>query len=332
MMAHAPVLNFQNTAAAEFVKTADPEMQRVLLLAENVAASRATVLICGESGTGKEMLARFIHAKSPRAAKRLVAVNCAAIPSELLESELFGYEKGAFTGAHQQKLGKFELATESTFLLDEISELPLLLQAKLLRVIQEGEVERLGGRAPQKVNVRIIATANRDLKALVKTGSFREDLYYRLNVIPLHVPPLRQRPRDVEMLARFFLQVSSHMNARTSRELSESAVIKLKQWSWPGNVRELENVIERAVLLSNQTLIEDNEIYIGDFKPTEISDRLGPGMTVFQVERELILQTLEHTKQNRTHAAKMLGISIRTLRNKLHEYGRTCDEEGKLHG
>lgn len=305
---------------ADFIKTADPEMKRILQLAENVASSRATVLICGESGTGKEMLARFIHSKSSRAQKRFVAVNCAAIPSELLESELFGYERGAFTGANQSKPGKFELANDSTFLLDEISELPLLLQAKLLRVIQEGEVERLGAKIPQKVNVRLIATTNRDLQAMVRAGQFREDLYYRLNVIPLQIPSLKKRPRDIELLSRFFLEVSSHMNGKRPKRLAEDAMMKLKQWGWPGNVRELENVIERSVLLAQNDEISADEIYINDFKPVEPELGFGPGMTVAEAERQLIIKTLEHTAQNRTQAARMLGISIRTLRNKLHEY------------
>jgi two-component system response regulator FlrC len=307
------------------IQTADPEMNRILLLARNVAPSKATVLICGESGTGKELLARYVHSKSPRATKRFVAVNCAAVPEGLLESELFGYEKGAFTGAGSSKPGKFELAHNSTFLLDEISEMPLLLQAKLLRVIQEGEIERLGAKQPQKVNVRLIATTNRNLVEMVKEGSFREDLYYRLNVIPLNVPPLRSRPRDVEMLSKFFLEVSSYMNGRVPKTLSEEAAQKLLSWNWPGNVRELENVIERSVLLSTQLQIQASEIFINDLvSATPLPDAtpaFKPGMTIGEVEKNLILQTLEHTKQNRTRAAELLGISIRTLRNKLNEYG-----------
>ncbi|MEK7355033.1 MAG: sigma-54 dependent transcriptional regulator [Bdellovibrionota bacterium] len=305
----------------EGFKTSDGEMKRIVAMAENVATSRATILIAGESGTGKEVLARLIHTRSPRSSKRLVAVNCAAIPGELLESELFGYEKGAFTGATQSKIGKFELANDGTFLLDEISELPILLQAKLLRVIQEGEVERLGGKAPVKVNVRLIATTNRDLAQMVKDGQFREDLYYRLNVVPLHVPPLRQRPKDIEMLAVFFAEVSGHMNGKGARALTQEAVLKLKQWNWPGNVRELENVIERSVLMSTSETLSADEILISGFKPMAPEWDLTPGMTVAEAERRLIMKTLEHTSQNRTQAARLLGISIRTLRNKLHEYG-----------
>ncbi len=314
----------------EEMKTLDPEMRKVLKLAENVASSKATVLICGESGTGKEVLARFIHGKSPRAHKRLVAINCAAIPGELLESELFGFERGAFTGANQAKPGKFELANDSTFLLDEISELPLLLQAKLLRVIQEGEVERLGAKNPAKINVRLIATSNRDLSQMVRSGQFREDLFYRLNVIPLRVPPLRFRPLDVEMLSKFFVEVSSHINGKVVRPLSAEALSKLKNWKWPGNIRELENVIERSILTACGDIIEVQDISISGFESVEsqLPGQIDAGMTISEAEKRLIIKTLEHTQQNRTHAARMLGISIRTLRNKLHEYNGTGSAAG----
>jgi two-component system response regulator FlrC len=310
-----------NMSGNEILKTADPEMKRLVLMAENIAPSRATVLITGESGTGKEVLAKLIHEKSPRSTKRLVAVNCAAIPGDLLESELFGFEKGAFTGANQSKPGKFEIANESTFLLDEISELPLLLQAKLLRVVQEGEVERLGAKAPVRVNVRLIATSNRDLPQMIKEGKFREDLYYRLNVVPLHVAPLRRRPRDIELLARFFTEVSSHINGKAPKSLSEEALLKMKQWNWPGNVRELENVVERSVILSANPLMSADDILITGFEAKAPEWDLSAGMTISEAERRLIMKTLEHTAQNRTQAARLLGISIRTLRNKLHEYG-----------
>jgi two-component system response regulator FlrC len=326
------------------IRTQDPEMLRVLKLADNVASSRATVLIQGESGTGKELLAKYVHAQSPRANRRLVAINCAAVPEGLLESELFGHEKGAFTGAHQAKPGKFELAHESTLLLDEMSEMPLLLQAKLLRVIQEGEIERLGARHPQKVNVRIIATTNRDLASMVRRGEFREDLYYRLNVVPLRIPSLRERQQDILDFARFFVEVSCHLNGRPLRPLSEAATSKLQSWTWPGNIRELENVIERAVLYASGDKIELTDLAIeeniGLNAPNlaqSVSDLqaaalvgvsgsgagfgVSPGMTVSEAEKLLIMKTLEHTAQNRTKAAKLLGISIRTLRNKLHEYG-----------
>lgn len=319
------------------IRTQDKEMLRILKLAENVASSRATVLIQGESGTGKELLAKYVHAQSPRANRRLVAINCAAVPEGLLESELFGHEKGAFTGAHQLKLGKFELAHESTLLLDEMGEMPLLLQAKLLRVIQEGEVERLGARQPTKVNVRIIATTNRDLASMVRRGEFREDLYYRLNVVPLRIPALRERPQDILDLARFFTEVSCHLNGRPMRPLSAEAEARLVGWSWPGNIRELENVIERAVLYAGGDKIELADLAfeenVGANSPVlaeSVSERkesarsafgVQPGMTVSEAEKLLIMKTLEHTAQNRTKAAKLLGISIRTLRNKLHEYG-----------
>lgn len=323
------------------IRTQDPEMLRVLKLADNVASSRATVLIQGESGTGKELLAKYVHAQSPRANRRLVAINCAAVPEGLLESELFGHEKGAFTGAHQAKPGKFELAHESTLLLDEMSEMPLLLQAKLLRVIQEGEIERLGARQPQKVNVRIIATTNRDLASMVRRGEFREDLYYRLNVVPLRIPSLRERPKDILDLARFFTEVSCHLNGRPLRPLSVEALNRLQAWSWPGNIRELENVIERAVLYASGDKIEltdlafeenvslnapnlgesVSELQAAVKAGPSSSFGVSPGMTVSEAEKLLIMKTLEHTAQNRTKAAKLLGISIRTLRNKLHEYG-----------
>lgn len=316
------------------IRTEDPEMIRILKTAENVASSRATVLLQGESGTGKELLARFIHANSPRSQKRFVAINCAAVPEGLLESELFGHEKGAFTGAYQSKPGKFELAHDSTLLLDEISEMPILLQTKLLRVIQEGEIERLGARQPLRVNVRIVATTNRDLSSMVRRGEFREDLYYRLNVVPLRIPPLRERPRDIANLSKFFMDVSSHLNGRPLRTLSSGAISKLMMWRWPGNVRELENVIERTVLFASSDVIDAEHIQIEGWNTAEVSASAGSqhanetttfgmnaGMTVAQAEKLLIMKTLEHTSQNRTQAAKLLGISIRTLRNKLHEYG-----------
>lgn len=301
------------------IQTADPKMKKVLEVAENVAQSRAGILVTGESGTGKELLARFLHTKSPRRLKRLVAINCAAVPEGLLESELFGYERGAFTGADQRKLGKFEQAHQSTFLLDEVSELPLLLQAKLLRVLQEGEVERLGGQGPQKINVRVIATTNRPLENMVREGAFREDLYYRLNVIPLNIPPLRARPLDIELLARHFAEVSCTQNDLPSRTLSAPAMEKLKSYPWPGNIRELQNVMERSVLLSRQNEILPEEILLPEIQSAPPTG-LNAGMTVFEAERLLIMKTLEFTGQNRTRAAEMLGISIRTLRNKLHEY------------
>ncbi len=304
----------------EIIHSTDPSMRKLLKTAETVAHARATVLISGESGTGKELLARYIHSRSPRSLEKFIAVNCAAVPEGLLESELFGYEKGAFTGAFQRKLGKFEMANNSTFLLDEISEMPLILQAKLLRVLQEGEVERLGGNGPIRVNVRLIATTNRSLEDMVKMGQFRQDLLYRLQVVPLHIPPLRDRPRDIQILAEHFLEVFCATSGMPLKSITPSALRKLMSWKWPGNVRELQNVIERSALLAKgERLDEENVIISCEEKKTE-SAMLVPGMTVAEAEKALILKTLAFTRQNRSEAAQMLGISVRTLRNKLNEY------------
>jgi transcriptional regulator with PAS, ATPase and Fis domain len=271
----------------------------------------------------------LIHAKSPRATRRFVAVNCAAVPEGLLESELFGFEKGAFTGADQRRAGKFELAHDSTFLLDEISEMALPLQAKLLRVLQESEVERLGGNGPVKVNVRIIATTNRSLEKMVKAGEFREDLYYRLNVIPLTIPPLRSRPLDIENLAQHFAALSTAENNLPEKALTEAAMDRLKAYRWPGNVRELQNVIERSVLLAADTQVSAEQILLPEEETTArpVEHSFNPGMTVGEAERLLIMKTLDFTGQNRTRAAEMLGISIRTLRNKLNEYKGAISHE-----
>lgn len=302
------------------IHTADLRMKKILETAERVAASRAPILITGDSGTGKELLSRFIHSKSQRAEREFVAINCAAIPDGLIESELFGYEKGAFTGANQRKLGKFELAHQGTFLLDEISELPMMLQSKLLRTIQEAEVQRLGGLRPVNVDVRIIAATNKDLTEQIRKGLFREDLYYRLNVIPLHIPPLRERANDIESLAKMFLEGFCQSNGLAQKTISGEAMTKLKTWTWPGNVRELQNVIERSALLSQENEISVSEVEIQGYRAPVTENGLKVGMTVSEAERLLILKTLEHTAQNRTQAAHILGISIRTLRNKLNEY------------
>ncbi len=306
-------------SSSGMIISADTKMKRILEIAESVASSRASVLLMGESGTGKELLARFIHTRSSRQNAPFVAINCAAVPEGLLESELFGHEKGSFTGAVQTKLGKFELAQNGTLLLDEMGELPLHLQSKLLRALQEGEVERVGGTKPIKINVRVIATTNRNLEDMVSKGLFREDLYYRLNVIPIIIPPLRLRQKDLEMLALHFLEISCESNARSSKKFSPLALEKIMKYSWPGNVRELENIIERTVLLSQNSIITDSELEI-EISEKLASKTLGPGMTVFEAEKLLILNTLEYTENNKTHAAKLLGISVRTLRNKLHEY------------
>jgi len=300
--------------------TADPKMKEVLRIAEAVASSRATVLLKGESGTGKELFAQYVHKKSSRSKNRFVAINCAAVPEGLLESELFGHEKGSFTGAIQTKPGKFELASNGTLLLDEMSEMPVHLQGKILRAIQEGEIERVGGRSTIKVNVRIIATTNRDLKEMVKNGEFREDLYYRLNVIPIEIPPLRYRIRDIELLSKHFICVSNLINQKSIAGLTPEALKRLMMWRWPGNVRELENVIERATLLSPGPMITEHDLEALNISDESQKFDLSPGMTVAEAEKQLIIRTLEYTSQNRTHAARMLGISIRTLRNKLNEY------------
>lgn len=310
------------------ILTQDHEMRRILSICDNIATSRASILIVGESGTGKELLARYLHGKSPRASKRMVAINCAAVPDMLLESELFGHEKGSFTSAHAQKLGKFEIANQSTLLLDEMGELPLHLQPKLLRAIQEGEIERVGGVHPLKVNVRLIATTHRDLSRMVQEGTFREDLFYRLNVITVRVPPLRERPGDIELLARHFSEVHAHQNGRIVKPFSPEALQALNAASWPGNVRELENVIERAVLLCQKERIEVPDLELPQERGTDTYNSLHvhAGMKIADIEKSLIFKTLEFTNQNRTHAARLLGISIRTLRNKLHEYNKTPQE------
>lgn len=309
------------TNEIKVIHTVDPKMKNILQMAENVASAKASVLISGESGTGKELLARYIHSKSPRAGKAFVAINCAALPDGLLESELFGYERGAFTGAMQRKLGKFEIASGSTFLLDEISELPLILQSKLLRVIQEGEVERLGATHPVNVDVRLIATTNKNLAGMVSKGEFREDLFYRLNVIPIEVPALRDRPRDLEMLSSLFVDVTCAENGLHKKILSPEAVDFIRSQVWPGNIRELKNTIERSVLLAEHAILTARDILVQSTNNEKIAQNiLTPGMTVAEVERQLILKTLEHTQQNRTKAAALLGISIRTLRNKINEY------------
>jgi two-component system response regulator FlrC len=297
-----------------------PAMARVMQVAEAVAGSRAAVLIAGESGTGKELLARYIHAAGPRRAQAFVAVNCAALPRELLESELFGHERGAFTGAIGRKLGKFELANRGTILLDEISEMEMVLQAKLLRVLQEHEVDRVGGTRPIPIDARVIATTNRDLREMVAAGSFRRDLYYRLHVVPLTLPPLRERGCDIDLLVDHFC---ARFGNGKGIGIDAEARARLRLHAWPGNVRELEHVIERAVLLARGSVIRVEDLQLEDEPaPAPASDaaRCLAGRTVHDVERQLIFETLQRTNNNRSHAARMLGISVRTLRNKLAEY------------
>jgi DNA-binding NtrC family response regulator len=335
-----------------------PEMKAVLQMAEQIAGSDASVLITGESGTGKEVLARFIHQKSRRDTKPFISLNCAAIPENLLESELFGHEKGAFTGATSRRIGKFEEADQGTILLDEISEMDLHLQAKLLRVLQEREIVRIGSNKPVKVNIRVLATSNRNLEDYVRQGHFREDLYFRLNVINIAIPSLRNRIGDIEPLAEFFIAKYSKANGLPGRALSADALKKLQTHSWPGNVRELENTLHRSVLLAQGNEISAEAILLQGgsmaaaapapapqpaaaeadarpaFGPTREVDEedLTPdhsaggnvnelvGRSLADVEKELILDTLDHCLGNRTHAANILGISIRTLRNKLKQY------------
>lgn len=337
----------------------DSLMKRVLEVAEAVARSEATVLIQGESGTGKELIARFVHASSPRSHQPFVAVNCAALPESLLESELFGHEKGAFTGAQNRKIGKFEMAHGGTILLDEISEMELGLQAKLLRVLQEREVDRVGGKDPISIDVRVLATTNRNLEDSVREGKFRADLYYRLNVIPITLPPLRERKSDIKLLTEYFMRQFLGENAP---RLSEQVLEALLNHPWPGNIRELQNAVQRAAILSAGAAPRKSDFLLsmnpsdqldmlreqrpvalsttptsGAAQPARLADSIEciresspstedgalvirSGTTVQDMEKALILETLRANNNNRTEAAKLLGISIRTLRNKLHDY------------
>jgi len=318
----------------------DEATAKVIAIADQIAPSDASILITGESGTGKEIVARHVHRRSNRSEKPFISVNCAAIPENLLESELFGHEKGAFTGAVARRIGKFEEADGGTLLLDEISEMDGRLQAKLLRAIQEREIDRVGGGKPVKVDIRIIATSNRDLADAAKRGAFREDLLYRLNVVNLRLPPLRERPKDILALARHFARKYAEANGVPFRAISGETERLLLSHAWRGNVRELENTIHRAVLLSQGTEITPEAIRLPDGARLEpgahrsgdpvsvateaaaVTTRALVGRTVSDVERDLILDTLDHCLGNRTHAANILGISIRTLRNKLREYSQ----------
>ena len=330
--------------------SADPSMKAVLQLADQVARSEASILITGESGVGKEVMARYLHEHSRRSERPFISVNCAAIPDNLLESELFGHEKGAFTGAVARRIGKFEEADGGTLLLDEISEMDARLQAKLLRAIQERVIDRVGGSKPVSVNIRIIATSNRDLSKAVAEGTFREDLLYRLNVVNLRLPSLRERPGDIGVLADHFIKKYAAANGVPERPMSGRARQAIAAHRWPGNVRELENAMHRAVLLAVGPEIDVDAIRLPDGQPlTPASGMVGQaaavqdnpygggvaaraaqtadavtrsfvGQTVAAMEKTLILDTLSHCLGNRTHAANILGISIRTLRNKLNEY------------
>lgn len=339
----AAVTEEQNTMIAE-----DPAMAEVVKLADKIAPSEATVFITGESGTGKEVMSQHIHRKSKRKEGPFIAVNCAAIPENLLESELFGHEKGAFTGATARRVGKFEEAHAGTLLLDEVSEMHPSLQAKLLRAIQEKEITRVGSNDAVKVDVRILATSNRDLEKSVEKGEFREDLYFRLNVVNLALPALRERPKDIATLGQFFADKYAEANGVDKKKLSSAAVKKLQSYGWRGNIRELENTMHRAILISVEDEMEADAIHLadGNFQAsapaqaaTKAPDPAGVGgakgsdgventgavetlvgRTIADVERDMIINTLEHCLGNRTHAANILGISIRTLRNKLNAY------------
>ena len=302
----------------------DPGMTALVERARKAAASDATVLIQGESGTGKEVLARFIHQNSPRREGPYLAVNCAAIPDNLLESELFGHEKGAFTGADKMKPGKFELAEGGTLVLDEIGDMPLTLQAKILRTLQEGEIDRLGGASPILVNVRVIAITNQDIHKLIRQGSFREDLYYRINVVEFTVPPLRDRPTEIELIAKALLDAINGTLPGAEKQFTPRALQRLLAHPWPGNVRELQNVVQRAAIFSEGERIDEKEI---EFASPASSSKTGQTelQTIEAMEREMIHKALEKTDNNKTKAAEILGISVRTLRNKLAEY-RQPDE------
>ena len=304
------------------IVTRDPGFSKLLEMAETIAPSDASVLIQGESGTGKELLARLIHRSSDRRDAPFIAVNCAALPDNLLESELFGHEKGAFTGAQNSKPGKFELANGGTILLDEISEMNPLLQAKLLRVLQEREVDRVGGQRPIAIDVRVIATTNRNMTESVQKGDFREDLYYRLNVIPLFVPSLRERGGDIRLLLEHFVRKYSN----GSKQLNQGTIETLERHPWPGNIRELQNACQRAVLLAKEDSLDADCFLLGSTAqarvegPSQGKLEIRSGLSVAEAERMLIIETLKATEDNRTKAAELLGISIRTLRNKLNEY------------
>jgi two-component system response regulator FlrC len=294
----------------------------LLKLVRKVAPSRATLLIQGESGTGKELIARQIHALSRRHDMPFVAVNCAALPQHLLESELFGHEKGAFTGAVNRKLGKFELAHRGTLLLDEISEMDLGLQAKLLRVLQESELDRVGGRLPVAIDTRVLATTNRNLEEMVAESAFRQDLYYRLDVVRLVLPPLRERCGDILPLTSYFLKKFINLNNLSQKKLSPAAENVLLGHHWPGNVRELENTLERAVLLAEEEIIHPEHLFPGEKHAASNLACRGEAndLSLKKMEKRMIQAALDRHGGNRTHAANVLGISVRTLRNKLNEY------------
>ena len=281
----------------------------------------------GETGTGKELFARYIHQCSPRSENPFMAVNCAALPEGLLESELFGHEKGSFTGATENKEGKFELANNSSLLLDEVTEMSLALQAKLLRVLQEHEVDKIGGRMPISVDVRVIATSNRDIRKRIQDQQFREDLYYRLNVVPLNLIPLRERIDDIPVLVESFINQFCQENGKPHLKIDSATLTLLKKYRWPGNIRELGNIVERSCLMCQGDKILPSHLFFDEELQSKENGTPRFSGTIYEMEKELIMQTLEEVNGNKTKAADSLGISIRTLRNKLNEYGETSTSE-----
>jgi len=302
-------------------------MKKIMRDVAQIAKSNAAVFITGESGTGKEVIAHAIHHSSPRAGRSYIRVNCAAVPDALVESEFFGHEKGAFTGAQTKRIGRFELAHTGSLLLDEITEIPMGMQSKLLRAIQEQEFERVGGSKSVSVDVRLISTSNRNLKESIRRKEFREDLYYRLNVIPIHLPPLRDRTEEILPLADYFLERMCQENHKPLLQLSSEAKKQLQEYPWPGNIRELANVIERAVVMESSKTIGPDSLFLD--APAKAPGDLPVGISLQELERRLIIETLERHSQNRTKTAETLGISVRTLRNKLHEYGLMAPGGGK---
>ena len=315
-----PTTQMESLGDMKRIVTQNEEMKKLLQFAENVSYSKSTVLIMGETGTGKELFARYIHQCSPRSEKPFMAVNCAALPEGLLESELFGHEKGSFTGATENKEGKFELANNSSLLLDEVTEMSPPLQAKLLRVLQEHEVDKIGGRAPIPVDVRVIATSNRDIRKRIQDQEFREDLYYRLNVVPINLIPLRERIDDIPVLVENFINQFCQENGKSSIKIDSATLTLLKKYRWPGNIRELGNIVERSCLMCQGDTMLPSHLFFD--KELHRNEKEAPRMsgTIYEMEKELIMQTLEEVSGNKTKAADSLGISIRTLRNKLNEY------------
>lgn len=320
----------QAASSENEIVVASSHMKKIIENIGQISQSNANVMITGESGTGKEVIAQAIHSRSKRGQGPYIKVNCAAVPETLIETEFFGHEKGAFTGAHAKRLGRFELADKGTLLLDEVTEVPVMLQAKLLRAIQEQEFERVGGVKPIKVNVRILATSNRDMQEALNQRILREDLYYRLNVIPIHILPLRERPEDILPLTEYFIDKTARSNHMASKKLSQEAKDKLFGYSWPGNVRELANVIERAVVIDNNTTIMPEHLLLNSEVRTSRDTKLPVGISLHELEKQLIIETLREHKYNRTRTAEVLGISVRTLRNKLHEYELTHLKPGSL--